>query len=63
MTQNEAIVCKVIILDKCPQKYKQLLFLEILKVQRYVGSGDEKSCAKQNNFSKVFDVFATNKKV
>jgi hypothetical protein len=24
-TQNEAIVCKVIILDKCPQKYKVLL--------------------------------------
>jgi predicted membrane metal-binding protein len=35
-TQNEAIVRKVTILDKCPQKYKQLLLSESVKVQRYV---------------------------
>jgi hypothetical protein len=34
--QNEAIVCKVIILDKCPQSYKQLLLSESLKVRKYV---------------------------
>jgi len=27
-TQNEAVVCKVIVLDKCPQKYKELLLSE-----------------------------------
>ncbi len=62
-TQNEAIVCKVIILDKFPQKYKQLLLSESLKVQRCVGSGGENGCAKHTNFCKVFDIFATNKKI
>jgi hypothetical protein len=62
-TENEAIVCKVIILDKYSQKYKQLLLSESLKVESYVGSGGEKGCAKHTNFCKVFDIFATNKKV
>jgi hypothetical protein len=44
-TQNEAIVCKVIILDKCPQKYKELLLSECLKVERYMGSDGENGCA------------------
>jgi hypothetical protein len=35
-SQNETIVCKVIILDKCPQNYKQLLLSESLKVRTYV---------------------------
>jgi hypothetical protein len=61
--QNEAIVYKVIILDKCPQKYKQFLLSQSLKVQRYVGSGGENGCAKHTNFCKVFDIFATNTKV
>ncbi len=62
-TQNEAIVCKVIILDKCPQKYKQLLLSESLKIERYVGSGGEDGCAKHTNYCKVFDIFTTNTKV
>jgi hypothetical protein len=54
--QNESIVCKFIILDKCPQKYKQLLLSESLKVQRYVRSGGENGCAKHTNFCKVFHI-------
>ncbi len=55
-TQNDAFVYKVIILDKCPQKYKQLLLSQSLKVQRYVGSCGENSRAKHTNFCKVFDI-------
>jgi hypothetical protein len=51
-TQNEAIVCKVIILGKSSHKYKQLLFSESLKVQRYVRSGGESVVQNTPTFAK-----------
>jgi serine/threonine protein kinase len=61
--QNEDIICKIINLDKCPQMYKEFLLSENLKIQRFVGYSTEDGGTHHTNFCKIFDVFATNKKV
>ena len=66
---QENIVCKVVIVDKTPQPYRQNLLDVSLQVQRYVGGGatDPHSTKggsepKHPGLIKVVDIFATDKK-
>ncbi|XP_054165941.1 DNA ligase 1-like [Oppia nitens] len=101
--KNESVICKVVILEKVPNDYRQNLLESAVKIQRYIGSNAEESAnkdtpkkdtkeskeskeskeakegdatqtgadasaaptngAKHANLVKVYDIFATDKKV